>query len=886
MSNIFMWMKGILFQRKKRIVGITLGVALTVSLFMSLGLFILSSNASMTSRAVRDVPLDWQILLSRSADSSAVRQAVKQVTPYTAYAKVGYADTNGFVATTGGSTQITGPGKALGITADYQKQFPGEIRHLIGSNSGVLLAQQTAANLHAKVGDVVTIKRVGLPPAKLKVDGIVALPNADSLFQAVGVPTGTAPQAPPDNVILMPMKHWQAMFQPQARVRPDSVKTELHINILHHLSSNPNDAYKQVTGMAKHVEAKISGNGVVANNLAVRIDGVRGDALYSKVLFLFLGSPGVVLALLLTWVTASSGSMQRRKEQALLRVRGASSSVLLRLAVSESVIVGILGILLGSVLTALTARALFWSQLVVNSSMWLWCGFSILLGILISVLSVLYPAWNDAKHTTVQSAKLTNGLIKRPMWKVIYLDFILIALSLFSFWRLSKTGYQLVLASEGVAKTSVHYDAFIAPLFFWIGGTLMFLRITEWILTKGKSLLSAILRPVAHHLAPVVSSSLNRERKRIIQGILLVVLAFSFAASTSIFNVTYHAQSLVDAQLTNGSDVTVQAPTFTDSEKYLSQIRHLKDVQAAQPMQHRFAFVGNDLQDIYGIDAKHITEATTLSNSYFYHSTVKKTLDQLSRTPDGVLVSAETARDYQLQVGDELNLRLQSASDHKYHTIKFHFIGIVQKFPTAPKDSFLVANSSYIAQQTQSGAAEITLISAKKEPQKLAKQVSSIVGSLSGVQVSDIQSARETIRSSLTAVDLRGLTHLELIYAILFTAGAAGLMLALGLADKRRTYTLLTAIGANSKQTASFIWSEGLLIIVPGALVGLGLGTGIAQMLVKVLKGAFDPPPDSLHIQWAYLIILTAAGFISTALAVIMTKFRSQKEVTRSMRSL
>src|SRR5205809_2460781 len=54
---------------------------------------------------------------------------------------------------------------------------------------------------------------------------------------------------------------------------------------------------------------------------------------------------------------------------------------------------------------------------------------------------------------------------------------------------------------------------------------------------------------------------------RIATGTALVALAFAFAAATAIFNATYNAQLLVDAQLTNGADVTVTGSTATRSEE-------------------------------------------------------------------------------------------------------------------------------------------------------------------------------------------------------------------------------------------------------------------------------------------------------------------------------
>ena len=112
--------------------------------------------------------------------------------------------TTGLSATTGGSTQTTGPGKVLGLPAGYAQAFPGELRTLAGRGTGVLLAQQTAANLHAKPGDTVSDRTAGQRRPRVRVDGVVDLPAADSLFQQVGAPVGAQPQAPPDNVVLLP----------------------------------------------------------------------------------------------------------------------------------------------------------------------------------------------------------------------------------------------------------------------------------------------------------------------------------------------------------------------------------------------------------------------------------------------------------------------------------------------------------------------------------------------------------------------------------------------------------------------------------------------------------------------------------------------------------
>ena len=105
----------------------------------------------------------------------------------------------------------------------------------------------------------------------------------------------------------------------------------------------------------------------------------------------------------------------------------------------------------------------------------------------------------------------------------------------------------------------------------------------------------------------------------------------------------------------------------------MAKLAALPGVVAAQPLQHRFAYVGTDLQDLYGVDPLNLGKATYLSDAYFPNGSAKATLSELAKTPDGVLVSQETVNDYQLALGDTINLRLQSASNHQYHPVAFRW---------------------------------------------------------------------------------------------------------------------------------------------------------------------------------------------------------------------
>ncbi|HEX4202747.1 MAG TPA: FtsX-like permease family protein [Ktedonobacteraceae bacterium] len=883
---ITLWLKGLLTYRSGRLLGAIVGIALTIAMLASIGVFIASSSASMTQRAAADVPVDWQVQLSPGTDSNAIANAIGKSTAYTGLEQVGYGTTAGFVATTGGTTQTTGPGKVVGLGLHYREHFPTQIRLLIGSLDGVLVAQQTASNLHATVGDTVMIQRLGLPSVPVKIAGVIDLPNADSLFQVVGVPSSATPQAPPDNVLILPARQWHQVFDPQATVHPDSVRQQFHVRITRNLPTDPNSAFVYVQQLANNLEARVAGSALIGNNLAARLDSVRKDALYALVLFLFLGLPGAILAMLLTMAVAVSGTERRRQEQALLRTRGASVTQILNLAALEAIIVGVGGIVLGIGLASLAAGVIASMSLFASTTTILWTINASLVGFILAIVVVLYPAWMQARSATVMAARSVVGRGHQPLWQRFYLDVLLLVIAALVFWRTASTGYQVILAPEGVPETSVAYETFLAPLCLWIGVALLAMRLCGGGIEHGRRALAALLRPIARKLAGLVSASLGRQHLRIARGVVLVALAFSFATSTAVFNTTYNAQARVDAELTNGADVTVTGSSAFAPSSMQSQLKALPGVSSTQTMQHRFAYVGNDLQDLYGIDPAHIGEATTMSNAFFVGGNAQAVLATLANHPDGILVSQETVTTYQLNLGDQINLRLQRSSDHQYHMVTFHFLGVVREFPTAPKDSFLIANANYIAQQTGNNKAEVVLMRTNGNPTDVALAARQIVKPLPGARVTDIGSTQRLIGSSLTSVDLRGLTNLELTFAILLLAGAMGLILALGLAERRRTFALLAALGARSSQLGAFLWSEGVVIQVSGAIIGIALGFGVAQMLVTILTGVFDPPPEVLAIPWLYLILMVVAAVASMVTAVVSTQVVSRRPVVEALRDL
>jgi putative ABC transport system permease protein len=300
-------------------------------------------------------------------------------------------------------------------------------------------------------------------------------------------------------VVLLPLQQWQGAFGKPGRLPPGAVRTQYHVRLSSALPPDPAAAFADVTGRAKNLEARLAGAGLVGNNLGAQLDAARKDALYAQLLFLFLGLPGAVLAAMITAIIGGAGSDRRRREQALLRIRGAAPSRIVWLAGAEALLTGVLGSGLGLVGAVIAGHLAFGaSRFGASTGQTLaWGAIAVVAGLALAVVTILVPAWRDVRTVSARRAREVVGRATWPLWARLYLDLGLLAAGGIIFWRSVQSGYQVVLAPEGVATISVSYSTFLAPLLFWLGAALVAWRISTGLLGRGRCAVAGAVRPLA-----------------------------------------------------------------------------------------------------------------------------------------------------------------------------------------------------------------------------------------------------------------------------------------------------------------------------------------------------------------------------------------------------
>ncbi len=855
------WLAGLCRRRPLELLGAAVSVALAVAFIAALGAFITDSSAGLSTRAAARVPVDWQVQVTPQGHPGEVQAALRKTPDVRVVLPVKLAQVPALQSSSATGSRTTGQAYIVSLPAGYAQAAPAEIRYLLGAHTGVLLQQQTAANLAAGPGSTLTVTLPGRAHRSVHVDGVADLPQADSFFQVIGAPPGAGATAPPDNVLLVPPAQFAALTTGAATI------TQFHVLFSHaRLPHDPAAAADLLTQRGNHFQTQVAGGALVGDNLGAALSAAREDALYAQLLILLLGVPGVALAAVVASLVVALRGERRRREAALLRLRGASPAQLIGIVAGESLLTGALGVLLGLPLAALAIQLALPSgaRLVAG-----WTTAAAAAGLVLAAVTQLGPAARAALRPhadAINTATARTQPTGLPWPLRLGLDALLLTGAALVFYLTARSGYQVVVVPEGVPVAAVNYAALLGPALAWPGLALLIWRIT--IAALGRR--TGRLARATPGRAPELEAAAIRRRKRVIaRGAAGLAVALGLATSTAIFTATYDQQAKLDVALTVGADVAVtEPPGAAVGPNGAAALTPVTGVSAVEPLQHRLAYVGADLQDLYGIRPASIGRVAPLLDSFVPGSTIAAALHALATTTDGALLSAETIHDYQLHLGDQVRLRLQTGPSHTYRQVPFHVVGVVKEFPTAPKDSFIIANAAYLTAATGSDAVGTFLIRTSTPTATAAALRNHLAP---GAQIHDIVSDRTVVPSAsgLASADLSGLARLELGFGLILALACSGLALALGITERRRALVLLAALGATTAQRGRFLTAEARALLAGGVTGGAVIGATIAYLLVKVLTGIFDPAPTGLTIPTAYLAALLAS-VIATTTAVLV----------------
>jgi putative ABC transport system permease protein len=863
-----------------------LALGLAAALLASMLLFIGHSLTTMTTGAVRSVPIDWQGPVSTYTAALRTAHGVAHQPDVAAAAAVATAPFAGIEANKGGGAVHAGAGAFLAVPPGYAASFHG-YRLLRGAMrpGAVVLDQQLAATLRAEPGDKISIfPRRGTRPVRLSVSGIALVNAPDVLFQPLNPSVGPAPAQPPANVAIIPLHTFVTRIAPSlpaissvagVSVAPGEqrgTQWQVHAQLdPRALTGSPAHALRRATSLRGGVERALPGQVVFVDNLTSTLEGAATDALYAQALYIMLALPGALVGLALAYLASLGAAERDRHALVLFRARGARRRDLLALAGAESSVLG-LAAAFAATIAALASLRLAHAGTSIDAARIASCFVICAVLATAGAFAARLAAGISAFRGTVTDAGAPSSA-RTPLWQRLYLDLIALAVSGLVYWLTAKTGFSAVVNPDSNPTLSLSVYMFLAPALLWIGGVLLLLRVR----TMAARLASRKLRHLGRSQAGFLLTSIVRRNESINRNLLVLSLLLAFAVNLAIFASTYDQQAQVDARLTLGADVVAALPPgAVDDHALTEKVRRVAGVTGVSAVDHSYAYVGPDLQDIFGIHPSSLRQATSLRDSYFAGGTATAMLARLRATADGVLVSQETITDYSLKPGDLVRLRLLDHATGRFRITPFHVVGVVREFPSAPKDSFMVANLPYVSRAGADHGPNVLFVRTGDSAPATAARIRHVIGSY-GAQVRDIKSQVAQTVSSITTVDLRGISRIEELFVLMLGAGTLALQLSVALAERRRELATMAALGAPPRRVLRFLWSEAAVVFSASVVVAAILGLLLATMLVAMLKHAFDPPPDHLSIPFVFLTALIAATALGGVAAGGVTAFRFRR---------
>lgn len=805
------------------------------------------------------------------------------------------ADGLGFVDLPAGALSSSGaavrdPVRVFAFNGAYQRHYPS-VRLVSGAlePGRAALSAEAARRLGARRGATVRLRLPGRrAPLRIPVGAVADLSRARPLFYSRRASDLEAFDYVPDAVVVDPATFRDAVlpaFRAAGAARGTAVKSvpvrELDVLVARgRLNSDPGSALAQTAAIARQVGRIAPGQGYLIDNISNALQVARDDAAVAKRMFLFLGLPGALLAAFLAAYSGSILAGAQRREQANLRIRGAHGGHLLRMLIYRTLALAGAGSLIGTLLGLLSVMAILGpatvsaaapGQLAVSALI------GIALGMLATGVALYVPGHRSLRREISQErGELPSAAV--PAWRRLRLDFVLIAVTAAGEIVALRTGaFDAPAGSvyEGRA-VSVPSHLLLGPLGIWVGGVLLFLRLFD-------TAASRIRVPAAPRFGPPVWGSLTRSLRRrswsLAGGMASVGLVVAFGTSLAVFAATYDAAKAADARFTTGSDLRVtpsaagppRAPGFAAALE-------VGGVAAATPVVSKLynavltSSFNEDRESLAAIDPAGFRRVAALSDAFFVGQSAARTLSALQSDPRSVLIAARTADDLHIVAGQRVKLLLARGTRHQTQ-VDVRVAGLFTRFPGFPQGVNVVADLGFYVAATQLHAADFFLLrSTDPGPPGLARAVGALRAGPGRHDAFTVDTTRTTLdkdQSSLTALNVRGLLHLDALYTLLMAAAGIGIFVFGLMLQRRREYVTMRAQGMQTRELRALVLGETAAVTVCGLGAGLLVGGGMGYLFVRVLRPLFilDPGVTLSIPATAALAALILAATLTCALA-------------------
>lgn len=695
------------------------------------------------------------------------------------------------------------------------------------------------------------------------------------------------------------------------------VRTEVLIFLDRDAVINPWDigaSLETITRAISQIDNQIADFGVNAySNLQYVLSTYQSLSIGMRIAFLVVALPVFFVAWYVGSTVSDVSFNLRRREIGLLSARGFSSGQIFRLFLSESLLIGMVGGLIGVGLsyllspyfvTAIGSEFSDTSPILTPEVIVL----AIIFSISLTLLSTFRPSRRAAKLRIVDALKeyVYQEEPKSYKQKLPWLAFLLgsykITLFLFGISSLIQYFSGRIPATSNIFLTILLnawlvVDSVLTPigplLFFWgfskifVLGSIGF----QGLVTKAARFLG--------DLGVLATRNVRRNPARVASVAFLVALIIGYCFQTvgSLASAEDYVIRQINANV--GADISVSPSNLTAAPFIMGNITEISGVTSTTLEVSFYGETSFENVRLVAIEPQEWSSTAYYENEWFTGTEAATAFDELTADNYTIILEKTIASTLNLQINDSVTLQIGST------TLKLRVVGFFGREisggsqpvfrPSEPYLgswfwSFVPANLYRIVKPNVYASGEILV---KLEGGANGTHVASQIRNLETGGINYVFSVAEQLEQRDTNLVLTGTTSVQrigVIFTVVAASVATGLVAMVSLQERKKEVTIMNVRGLSYRQLITMLLAEHLSIIVFSTVLGVIVGLIIvhgsivalnATQYVTLVAHRMVFPPDAV-LTLAVSVILV---FASSIIPLIMITKRYLSKLDRIVRA-
>jgi putative ABC transport system permease protein len=789
---------------------------------------------------------------------------------------------------------VDGLVRVFGFDSSYTKHDP-TINIVEGSQvtGEAMISAEAARSLSVGIGDAISLALPDGSQLKARISAIVDLTGSRSLFSSrqganletfIYVPNALVIDSASFTDVVVPA------FERTATGRGERVKSppvrEIDIGVERELlDAEPGVALSQTQRIAQSISGVAAGQDFLLDNISNTLAVARDDAMVAKRMFVFLGVPGAVLAAMLAAYAGIVLAGAQRREQATLRIRGASRHHLLSMLSMRVSCITAAGASVGVALGYATAAAVLGPTTLMRATTANLVTSAVLGTIsgLLATGTALYLTGRRSIEREINEEKARLWM-QPPAWRRFRLDMVgIVAVLMVTAIVVANSGFEGTPGSVYVGRAvQLPLGLLFLPISAWIAGTFFGGRIVAWILARPRAKASLDLdRP----LSLLYQMSVKRRSWVLVDAAVIVGLIVALGTSLAVFTASYDGAKAADARYTLGSDLRITPQPSSERVYRAADASEfvINGIDAIAPVVYgvhnvvlrsrRTAEVAN----LAALNPQAYLTVAPLDDNHFSNASAQASLGLLANRPDAILLSAHMADFLQAKAGDTIRVLLARATSDQVE-ITMEMVGSFERLAGFPDGADALMNISRHEAAVTSTVPAFFLARTSEQSNAALNQTATALRngpSVNGaVQIDTRLTALAKDQSSLAALNIGGLLKLDSGYSLAMGAVTIAIFVFGLLLQRRREYVTLRAQGMQPRAIRLLIGAEAGTVAVTGCAVGVPVGLIMAFYLINVLRPLFvlNPPYivpiGSLSIVVGSVLVATVVTSVTASLLV------------------